>query len=381
LESMHAERKITHYACCPEPYPILSFTFVIRRQPLMYTCGIILPMVLVTCMGFLAFMLNPSSGERIGLSITVMLTTVAVYLVANEAIPPIDTYTVVTHLYLMSLIENAFVMLVSIFVVSLHNVRNSEGLESEAALLAIFVKADGNNTGLLNVLELQTFVRNIGLTPERMEEVFKHIEENSSHTISFHEWYDIVRKVAVPDGLSSTHCFLYALLIRPFLACERRLRKAVILRRYTENAELKKEIERIASREILLPRVALSGVSIGAKAEVNKQDVAAETIVSADMAADTIVPLGEGVDIEDCQPLFPKKQKKLVTKVEIITEREIADPTEIVARRASGLIDQTMSILVPIAYLLIVTVALSGHDIWTLPFHEPFTSFVDHNHA
>merc|ERR1719149_132407 len=84
LESMHAERKITYYTCCPEPYPILSFTFVIRRQPLMYTCGIILPMVLVTCMGFLAFMLNPSSGERIGLSITVMLTTVAVYLVANE---------------------------------------------------------------------------------------------------------------------------------------------------------------------------------------------------------------------------------------------------------------------------------------------------------
>lgn len=431
LSRVEVRREVTYYNCCPDPYPVLQFTLHIQRQPLMYFCGIVLPMVIVTAIGFLGFMLNPASGERIGLAITVVLTTVAVYLVAEESIPPIDTYTVVTHLYLMSLSISGFTLVTSIFVVSLYNAKNNEGLASESELLSVFVNADEDGSGVLETSELQTVLRGTGLKDEQMMRIFEMIERKRNKRISFPEWYDIVAKVYETDGLASIHCCMYEILLRPFMRIERRLRRQVIIRRAFTSPKLQRQLDGISGSSVNLDSVAPScpdAASIGAKCYENgsaeagdssspsrprvrppgfvADDIANEnqpdqvdpdhglSRITADVAKQagkhlrhvtdyamssssrvaevainkaksTIgVQDDEDIDIDgaESQALLTRGRRSM-----LITPREIADPTEIVAKRVAGLIDQTMSILTPIVYLVIVLHAVGGYHVWGVP--------------
>ena len=60
----------TVYGCCPEPYPTLKYKFRMRRHSETYNYGLVVPMILTTLAGFLAFVANPQSGERISLGAT-----------------------------------------------------------------------------------------------------------------------------------------------------------------------------------------------------------------------------------------------------------------------------------------------------------------------
>ena len=58
-------------------------------KALTYFSGIILPLTLVTAAGFLAFFVNPDSGERIGLGITVLLRRAVAVLRSTSHVPRI----------------------------------------------------------------------------------------------------------------------------------------------------------------------------------------------------------------------------------------------------------------------------------------------------
>ena len=87
-----------YYSCCPEPYPLITFTLKIQRQVLTYFAGIVLPLVLATMAGFLAFITNPHAGERIGLGISVMLVTGVLYLVAVDVLPKSGHWNIISKL-------------------------------------------------------------------------------------------------------------------------------------------------------------------------------------------------------------------------------------------------------------------------------------------
>ncbi|CAJ0604281.1 unnamed protein product [Cylicocyclus nassatus] len=63
----HAVRNIQHYACCPEPYYDIVFTFVIRRRVLYYAFNLILPCILITVLTLTGFTLPPDAGEKMSL--------------------------------------------------------------------------------------------------------------------------------------------------------------------------------------------------------------------------------------------------------------------------------------------------------------------------
>merc|ERR1719235_725469 len=44
LRAVQTRRKVTYYSCCPEPWPLLEVVLKIEREPLMYVCGIIIPL-------------------------------------------------------------------------------------------------------------------------------------------------------------------------------------------------------------------------------------------------------------------------------------------------------------------------------------------------
>ena len=75
------------YSCCVEPYPIISYELALTRAARPYFNGIILPLILSTCAGFVAFITNPHAGERIGLGITVLLVIGVIYSIADAILP------------------------------------------------------------------------------------------------------------------------------------------------------------------------------------------------------------------------------------------------------------------------------------------------------
>lgn len=82
LTKVLARHVIKYYGVSTTPYPTLVFTiFLERAASVTYFSGIILPMIMSTLVGFLAFITNPAAGERVGLGITVLLTQAAIYLV------------------------------------------------------------------------------------------------------------------------------------------------------------------------------------------------------------------------------------------------------------------------------------------------------------
>ena len=63
LESAPATRNVGRYFCCPEPYPDVTFHFIIKRRSLFYLTNFILPLVIISALIIFVFTLPPQSGK------------------------------------------------------------------------------------------------------------------------------------------------------------------------------------------------------------------------------------------------------------------------------------------------------------------------------
>ena len=90
------------YQCCPSTFTELTYRFRMRRKVLYYLFNLILPCAIISTLAILAFCINPRSGQRITLSITVMLT-MSVFLnfawsrlpVTSDSVPLLAKYYMV----------------------------------------------------------------------------------------------------------------------------------------------------------------------------------------------------------------------------------------------------------------------------------------------
>ena len=82
------ERSEKFYECCPEPYPSLKFTLLLKRRTLYYGFNLIIPCILITIMTILGFTLPPDAGEKIGLQITVLLSICFFLGIVSGMVPP-----------------------------------------------------------------------------------------------------------------------------------------------------------------------------------------------------------------------------------------------------------------------------------------------------
>ena len=119
LKRVEARALSVMYTCCPEPFRTIKVEFEFERLPLQYKSAVTIPLITSTYIGFLVFVLNPNAGERIGLAMTVMLTSVAVYLLVGDLMPTLGEWTQITRLYAVSSIANTYALLESAFVLLL----------------------------------------------------------------------------------------------------------------------------------------------------------------------------------------------------------------------------------------------------------------------
>ncbi|XP_076444122.1 acetylcholine receptor subunit alpha-like [Babylonia areolata] len=83
-----ARRKVKFYPCCPEPYPDITFNITLRRRTLFYTLNLIMPCVSISCLSVLVFYLPSDSGEKITLSISILLALNFFFLLLSDMNPP-----------------------------------------------------------------------------------------------------------------------------------------------------------------------------------------------------------------------------------------------------------------------------------------------------
>ncbi|XP_070572237.1 neuronal acetylcholine receptor subunit alpha-10-like [Ptychodera flava] len=89
--------------CCPEPYPLITYTLHLKRRSLFYIFNLIFPSFLACILVAVGFILPSDSGERMTLCITsalvefVFLETVSAYMPPNsENLPTIQKYLLVS---------------------------------------------------------------------------------------------------------------------------------------------------------------------------------------------------------------------------------------------------------------------------------------------
>ncbi|XP_022258930.1 acetylcholine receptor subunit alpha-like 1 isoform X1 [Limulus polyphemus] len=88
IMAVPARRKEKFYSCCEEPYPDITFNITLRRKTLFYTVNLIIPCVAISFLSILVFYLPSDSGEKISLSISIVLSLVVFFLLLSEIIPP-----------------------------------------------------------------------------------------------------------------------------------------------------------------------------------------------------------------------------------------------------------------------------------------------------
>ena len=93
VENVQKEKNHVTYACCPYPFSDITFVLKLRRKPSFYVFNIIVPCIVLALTILFGFFFPPESGERIGLTITILLaiavliqvTTIQVFIMRKFA--------------------------------------------------------------------------------------------------------------------------------------------------------------------------------------------------------------------------------------------------------------------------------------------------------
>lgn len=88
ITNVPAVRNEKFYSCCEEPYPDIMFYITLRRKTLFYTVNLIIPCVGISFLSVLVFYLPSDSGEKVSLSISILLSLTVFFLLLVEIIPP-----------------------------------------------------------------------------------------------------------------------------------------------------------------------------------------------------------------------------------------------------------------------------------------------------
>ena len=102
--NMSVTRHVMKYQCCPHAFVDVTVTVKIRRESLDYILKLIIPCSLISSMIFLGFVLPPESGERIGLSITVLLAMTVFQQLSSELMPSYG-FPLLGQFYFATMIE------------------------------------------------------------------------------------------------------------------------------------------------------------------------------------------------------------------------------------------------------------------------------------
>ncbi|KAJ8304992.1 hypothetical protein KUTeg_018575 [Tegillarca granosa] len=122
LKSIKVVRMETVYPIGNEVYPDVKVFIVIQRRILYYVLNIIFPCFWLNVLSVLTFCLPPDAGEKITLSITVLLSYSVFMLLVAESMPPTSEYVPLIGIYLtVSMAVASVSVILTVLVLKLHH--------------------------------------------------------------------------------------------------------------------------------------------------------------------------------------------------------------------------------------------------------------------
>jgi len=119
--SVPAKRNVKIYTCCDEPYLDITFNITMRRKTLFYTVNLIIPCMGISFLTVLVFYLPSDSGEKVSLSISILLSLTVFFLLLAEIIPPTSLVVpLLGKFVLFTMILDTFSICVTVVVLNIH---------------------------------------------------------------------------------------------------------------------------------------------------------------------------------------------------------------------------------------------------------------------
>jgi len=116
-----ARRNVKLYTCCDEPYLDITFNITMRRKTLFYTVNLIIPCMGISFLTVLVFYLPSDSGEKVSLSISILLSLTVFFLLLAEIIPPTSLVVpLLGKFVLFTMILDTFSICVTVVVLNVH---------------------------------------------------------------------------------------------------------------------------------------------------------------------------------------------------------------------------------------------------------------------
>jgi len=116
-----AQRNVKFYTCCDEPYLDITFNITMRRKTLFYTVNLIIPCMGISFLTVLVFYLPSDSGEKVSLSISILLSLTVFFLLLAEIIPPTSLVVpLLGKFVLFTMILDTFSICVTVVVLNIH---------------------------------------------------------------------------------------------------------------------------------------------------------------------------------------------------------------------------------------------------------------------
>ena len=116
------KRNVQKYACCENPFSDVTIEFVFKRKPLFYIFNLILPCIIIMATILVGFLLPPESGERITLSITVLLAMAVFLQLAAENLPRNSENVPLLGIFYISVMgEVSLSLLCTCYVIRIHH--------------------------------------------------------------------------------------------------------------------------------------------------------------------------------------------------------------------------------------------------------------------
>merc|ERR1711884_916968 len=116
-----ARRNVKLYTCCDEPYLDITFNITMRRKTLFYTVNLIIPCMGISFLTVLVFYLPSDSGEKVSLSISILLSLTVFFLLLAEIIPPTSmSVPLLGKFVLFTMILDTFSICVTVVVLNVN---------------------------------------------------------------------------------------------------------------------------------------------------------------------------------------------------------------------------------------------------------------------
>ncbi|XP_037093024.1 acetylcholine receptor subunit alpha-like [Pollicipes pollicipes] len=116
-----AVRHEKFYTCCDEPYLDITFNITMRRKTLFYTVNLIIPCMGISFLTVLTFYLPSDSGEKVTLSISILISLHVFFLLVVEIIPPTSLVVPLLGKYLIfAMILVSISIMVTVLVLNVH---------------------------------------------------------------------------------------------------------------------------------------------------------------------------------------------------------------------------------------------------------------------